>query len=98
MQFGNTNAASPSTTLRALKGRRSARDTFSTVFRTLDPAAFAEIFARFAAGFGTAINKDDVVTVNGKAMKRADEKSKQSAPRYDGYAGQRRRSNPRTGG
>ena len=58
-----------------------SHDTFSTVFRTLDPAAFAEIFAKFAAAFGTAINKDDVVAVDGKAMKRAYEKGKQSAPR-----------------
>ena len=58
-----------------------SHDTFSTVFRSLDPAAFAEIFARFAAAFGTAINKDGVVAVDGKAMKRAYEKGKQSAPR-----------------
>lgn len=42
-----------------------SHDTFSTVFRTLDPAAFGEIFARFAAAFGTAIGKDDVVAVDG---------------------------------
>ncbi len=58
-----------------------SHDTFSTVFRTLDPAAFAEFFARFAAAFGTAIGKDDVVAVDGKAMKRAYEKGKQSEPR-----------------
>lgn len=58
-----------------------SHDTFSTVFRTLDPAAFGEIFARFAAAFGTAIGKDDIVAVDGKAMKRAYEKGKQSAPR-----------------
>ena len=58
-----------------------SHDTFSTVFRTLDPAAFARIFATFAASFGTAIGKDDVVAVDGKAMKRAYEKGKQSAPR-----------------
>ena len=58
-----------------------SHDTFSTVFRALDPAAFAEIFAKFAAAFATAINKDDVVAVDGKAMKRAYDKGKQSAPR-----------------
>jgi predicted transposase YbfD/YdcC len=58
-----------------------SHDTFSTVFRTLDPAAFAELFARFATAFGTAIGQDDVVAVDGKAMKRAYEKGKQSAPR-----------------
>jgi predicted transposase YbfD/YdcC len=58
-----------------------SHDTFSTVFRTLDPAAFAEIFAGFATAFGTAIGQDDVVAVDGKAMKRAYEKGQQSAPR-----------------
>lgn len=58
-----------------------SHDTFSTVFRTLDPVAFAGIFAKFAAAFGTAIGKGDVVAVDGKAMKRAYEKGKQSAPR-----------------
>lgn len=58
-----------------------SHDTFSCLFRTLDPAAFGDIFARFAAAFGTAIGKGDVVAVDGKAMKRAYEKGKQSAPR-----------------
>jgi predicted transposase YbfD/YdcC len=58
-----------------------SHDTFSIVFRTLDPAAFSGIFASFAAAFGTAIRQGDVVAVDGKAMKRAYEKGKQSAPR-----------------
>jgi predicted transposase YbfD/YdcC len=58
-----------------------SHDTFSTVFRTLDPAAFALIFARFATAFGTAIGQGDVIAVDGKSMKRAYEKGKQSAPR-----------------
>ncbi|MGQ0673195.1 MAG: ISAs1 family transposase, partial [Hyphomicrobium sp.] len=58
-----------------------SHDTFSTVFRTLEPAAFAEIFGKFTTAFGTAIGKDDVVAVDGKAMKRAYEKGRQSAPR-----------------
>lgn len=58
-----------------------SHDTFSTIFRSLDPDAFARIFAEFAAAFGTAIGKGDVVAVDGKAMKRAYEKGKQSAPR-----------------
>ncbi len=58
-----------------------SHDTFSCVFRTLDPTAFAEIFAAFATAFGAAIGKDDVVAVDGKAMKRAYEKGRQSAPR-----------------
>lgn len=58
-----------------------SHDTFSTVFRTLDPAAFAEIFNSFAAAFGTAIVKGGVIAVDGKSMKRAYEKGKQFAPR-----------------
>ena len=58
-----------------------SHDTFSCVFRTLDPAAFAEIFAAFAAAFGAAIGKGDVVAVDGKAMRRAYDKGKQSTPR-----------------
>lgn len=58
-----------------------SHDTFSCVFRALDPAAFAEIFARFATAFGTAITKGDVVAVDGKSMKRAYEKGKQCTPR-----------------
>lgn len=58
-----------------------SHDTFSTVFRALDPAAFAEMFGTFAAAFGTAIGEGDVIAVDGKAMKRAYEKGRQSSPR-----------------
>lgn len=58
-----------------------SHDTFSCVFRTLDPAAFETIFASFAAAFAAAIRQGDVIAVDGKAMKRAYEKGKQSAPR-----------------
>ena len=58
-----------------------SHDTFSTVFRTLDPTAFGGIFSSFAAAFGTAIAKDDVIAVDGKSMKRAYEKGRRSSPR-----------------
>jgi predicted transposase YbfD/YdcC len=58
-----------------------SHDTFSSVFRALDRAAFAEIFASFSAAFGKAIAKGDVIAIDGKAMKRAYEKGRQSTPR-----------------
>jgi len=58
-----------------------SHDTFSTVFRTLDPTAFASLFATFAAAFGAAIGADKVIAVDGKAMKRAYAKGRQSSPR-----------------
>lgn len=58
-----------------------SHDTFSTVFRTLDPAGFERLFARFTAAFGAAIGKNKVVAVDGKAMRRAYEKGREYAPR-----------------
>lgn len=69
-----------------------SHDTFSCVFRTLDPVAFETIFASFATAFGAAIRCDEVIAVDGKAMKRAYEKGKQSAPRMMVTAWGRRRA------
>ena len=79
-EFGEAKEALLRTVLELPHGIPS-HDTFSTVFRTLDPAAFAEIFGKFSAAFGTAIAKDDVIAVDGKSMKRAYEKGRQSSPR-----------------
>lgn len=79
-EFGEAKEALLRTVLELPHGIPS-HDTFSTVFRTLDPAAFAEIFGTFSAAFGTAIAKDDVISVDGKSMKRAYEKGRQSSPR-----------------
>ena len=46
-----------------------SHDTFSRVFRQLDPMAFGQSFARFTAAFGQAI--EGVVAIDGKAMRRA---------------------------
>ncbi|MEP4165352.1 ISAs1 family transposase [Maricaulis sp.] len=46
-----------------------SHDTFSRVFRLLEPAAFAEAFAAFARGFAGAL--EGVVAIDGKAMRRA---------------------------
>jgi predicted transposase YbfD/YdcC len=58
-----------------------SHDTFSHVFRMLDPAAFAAVFAGFAAAFGKTIRTGDVIAIDGKAMKRAYEKGKQATPK-----------------
>ena len=46
-----------------------SHDTFSRLFRRLDPAAFSTAFARFMAGFAGAVS--GVVAVDGKALRRA---------------------------
>lgn len=46
-----------------------SHDTFSRVFRRLDPDAFAKAFTAFAAGFGAVTG--GVVALDGKAMRRA---------------------------
>jgi hypothetical protein len=38
-----------------------SHDTFSRVFRVVDHAAFAEVFADLAAAFGTAIRTGNVI-------------------------------------
>ncbi|WP_196349009.1 transposase family protein, partial [Vibrio harveyi] len=52
-----------------------SHDTFSRVFRLLDPAAFEEIFRRFmtafAAALGTAPQSLPVVAIDGKSLRGA---------------------------
>ena len=47
-----------------------SHDTFSRVFRRLDPEAFAQAFTAFARGFAAALG-EDVIALDGKAMRRA---------------------------
>ena len=46
-----------------------SHDTFSRIFRLLDPSAFSTAFAAFARGFAGAL--EGVVALDGKAMRRA---------------------------
>ncbi len=46
-----------------------SHDTFSRIFRLLDPVAFAEAFAAFARSFAGKL--EGVVAIDGKAMRRA---------------------------
>src|SRR6476646_1292658 len=59
-----------------------SHDTFSRVFRLLDPKAFEAAFRRFMAGFAKAngLELRGVVAVDGKALRGAFERGRQSTP------------------
>ena len=59
-----------------------SHDTFSRVFRLLDPQAFEQAFRRFMAAFAAAngIKLTGVVAVDGKALRGAYERGKNSTP------------------
>jgi predicted transposase YbfD/YdcC len=65
-----------------LKHGIPSHDTFSRVFRLLDPQAFAAAFQRFMAAFATA-NKLDltgVIAIDGKALRGAFERGRRTTP------------------
>ncbi|MGI6857054.1 ISAs1 family transposase, partial [Mesorhizobium sp. 1B3] len=62
-----------------------SHDTFSRVLRLLDPTAFAQAFAVFAAGFAQALAETgngvgEVVALDGKALRRAYERGHAASP------------------
>lgn len=60
-----------------------SHDTFSRLLRLLDPAAFGRAFAAFAAGFAQACQgeaRQGVVSLDGKALRRAYEKGLAASP------------------
>jgi predicted transposase YbfD/YdcC len=59
-----------------------SHDTFSRVFRLLEPRAFEKAFRRFIAGFAKAnkLNLTGVVAVDGKALRGAFDRGRQSTP------------------
>ena len=63
-----------------------SHDTFSRVFRVLDPEAFEQAFRRFMAAFAKAngINLTGVVAVDGKALRGAYERGKSRDPAAHG--------------
>jgi len=83
-EFGQAKEALLRTILTLPHGVPS-HDTFSTLFRKLNPQAFAEVFARFAAAWAKAMAKamggPEIVAIDGKAIKRAFDKGKRSSPR-----------------
>jgi predicted transposase YbfD/YdcC len=59
-----------------------SHDTFSRVFRLLDPRAFEEAFRRFTAAFAKGLGFDltGLVAVDGKAVRGAYERGRSSTP------------------
>lgn len=55
-----------------------SHDTFSRVFRLIDPTQFEPVFARFAQAFGSALG--EVVAVDGKALRGAFLRGRRSNP------------------
>lgn len=67
--------------LLTLKHGIPSHDTFSTVFRLIDPKALDAAFRTFMAAFGKAIEMSGVVAIDGKSLKRAYDKGKAHMPR-----------------
>lgn len=63
-----------------LKNGLPSHDTFSRVFRMLDPAAFDKGFRRFTKAFAEAVRIKGVVALDGKALRRAYESGKSHMP------------------
>ena len=57
-----------------------SHDTFSRVFRILDPDSFEKVFRRFTTAFATAIKIKGVVALDGKALRRAYERGQSHMP------------------
>lgn len=57
-----------------------SHDTFSRVFRLLDPKGFASVFYRFAEGFAARARLEGVVAFDGKSLKRCYERGKMHMP------------------
>lgn len=57
-----------------------SHDTFSRVFRLVDPKGFASVFYRFAEGFSAQAKLEAVVAFDGKSLKRCYERGKSYMP------------------
>ncbi|MFZ5698953.1 MAG: ISAs1 family transposase, partial [Pseudomonadota bacterium] len=75
--FGQSKKKLLRTCLRLPHGA-PGHDTFSRVFRHLDPQAFAGAFSRFAQAF--ARNLEGVVAIDGKAVRGAYERGRKTTP------------------
>jgi len=63
-----------------LKHGVPSHDTFSKVFRHLNPEVFEQVFAEFMAVFGRAMQAQGVVAIDGKQLRRAYGKGRSYAP------------------
>ncbi len=77
--FGRSKEGFLRTILRLENGIPS-HDTFSRVFRMLDPTAFEAAFRQFMARFGEAVAIKGVVAIDGKAVRGAFERSRKTTP------------------
>jgi predicted transposase YbfD/YdcC len=77
--FARTREAMLRTVLKLDHGVPS-HDTFSRVFRLLDPKGFASVFYRFAEGFAAQAKLEGVVAFDGKSLKRCYEKGQSHMP------------------
>jgi predicted transposase YbfD/YdcC len=64
-----------------LRGGLPSHDTFSTVFRSLDPTGFATAFAAFTRRMSAAISDNRQIAIDGKSMRGAFETGRAHAPR-----------------
>ncbi len=68
--FGQSKEALLRTIL-VLKHGIPSHDTFSRVFRIIDPKSFEKVFRRFTEAFAANIKIEGVVALDGKALRRA---------------------------
>lgn len=64
-----------------LKHGIPSHDTFSTVLRMLDPKALDAAFGKLTATLAAALTKGGVIAIDGKSLKGAYDKGKQSSPK-----------------
>jgi predicted transposase YbfD/YdcC len=57
-----------------------SHDTFSKVFRHLDPDGFEKVFSEFMGRFNRVLTEQKVIAIDGKALRRAFEKGCRHAP------------------
>jgi predicted transposase YbfD/YdcC len=67
-------------TILVLENGIPSHDTFSRVFRILDPNSFEKIFRRFTKAFATTTKIKGVVALDGKALRRAYERGQSHMP------------------
>lgn len=63
-----------------LKNGIPSHDTFSRLFRMLDPKSLEKAFRRFTAGFAEQVRIEGVIALDGKALRRAYQKGKSHMP------------------
>jgi predicted transposase YbfD/YdcC len=67
-------------TIMPLEGGIPSHDTFSRLFRMLDPKSFEQAFRRFTKAFAETVRITGVVALDGKALRRAYESGKSHMP------------------